>query len=152
MHVERAYCNLNQHLYVPLSHCLGRKGVCKNWCGRTEHCYTQAEVSRLQSRFLLSFSFQCEWLHVEYRISSMVSVGAELPAPPSQCRRQPRGAAWSSLRGWWSHFACPAPPLCSLPASWQVHTSLMLSRETTRHAQDPEHSPGTASFWHSVIQ
>lgn len=37
-------------------------------------------------------------------------------------------------------------------APCQAHTSLMLSRETPRHAQDPEHSPGTASFWRSVIR
>lgn len=148
MYVERAYCNLNQHLDVPLSCCLGRRGVCKNWCGRIEHCYTQAEVSRLQSRFLLPFSFHREWLHVEYKTSSMVCVGAELPDPPSRCRRQ-RCARSARLQ---IQFHLPCASLCSLPAPWQVHTSLMLSRETPRHARDSEHSPGTASFWHSVIQ
>lgn len=149
MYVERAYCNLIQYLDVPLFSCLGRKEICKNWCGRIEHCYTQAEVSKLQSRFLFCFSLQCEWLHVEYKVGSTVCVGlSSLPLPA--------GAAGSDVE-LSARARCEAADPISLAlhlpcAPCQAHTSLMLSRETPRHAQDPEPSPGTASFWHSVIR
>lgn len=151
MYVQRAYCNLNQHLDVFLSHCLGRKRVCKNWCGGIEHCYTQAEVSRLQSRFVTLFlSVWVTACRIQNQQHGLCRGWAPWPSQPLQ-----KAVMWSCL-GFTARlqiqFHLPWASLCSLPAPWQVPTSLMLSRETPGHARDPEHSPGTASFWHSVIQ